>query len=88
MFHSYMIGALLGQFIMGALIGGAVPLIVAIIRRRWKLGIFALITCGVMALVHSWASIICGVVFLIIVIALKPEYTQVKGNKMEDELYD
>ena len=60
-----MLGVYLGQILMGALIGGLIPLIIFFVKKRWGLGVTALISCGIVTLIHPIASIVVGIIFLI-----------------------
>ena len=65
MYQSYMIGFYLGKFIAGALIGGGIPFIIYAVKKQWGLGFLALVVCGLVGFIHSIASIIAGILFLI-----------------------
>ena len=61
----YMIGDLLGRFAAGALIGGLVPMIIFAYKKQAGLGIFGMVSCGMLAFAHPIASIVCGIGFLV-----------------------
>ena len=68
---SYMAGAYLGLFLGGALIGGLIPFIICLFKKRLSMGFAALLLCGLAAFIHSMASIVLGVVFIVAAIRAK-----------------
>ena len=72
MLETFIVSMYLGQYLSGALIGGLIPFIIAFIKKRWGLGVMAFILCGAAALLHSVASIVVGIVFIVIAIKSDP----------------
>ncbi len=65
MYGSYMTGMYLGQFLAGAIIGGIIPFIIFVVKKRWKLAFLSLLACGAAGLLHPIAGIAAGVLFII-----------------------
>lgn len=84
----YIVGFYFGKIVTGALLGGLIPTIVAFCKRRWGIGALGLVVCGLASLIHSWASVVAGIIFLIIAIVLDSPYPVKKGNKYEDKLFE
>ena len=65
MYGSYMEGYYFGRFIAGALIGGIIPFIIFAVKKRWGFAFLSLLLCGLASFIHSIASIVAGVIFII-----------------------
>ena len=65
MIGMYMLGFYLGRFTAGAVIGGIISFIIFVRKKRWGLGFLALLTCGLVGLIHPIASIVIGILFII-----------------------
>ena len=60
-----------GMILTGAVIGGGIPLIISIVKKRPGIGVGALICCGVVSPIHPAASLFVGLVFLVATIVIK-----------------
>lgn len=81
MLEIYILGLYFGKFIAGAVVGGIGPLIIAFVKKRWGLGVAAFLLCGVAAFIHSIASIVVGVIYLIVTIKAYPAYPKYKEDR-------
>lgn len=76
LYYAYLLGSISGKFLTGAMIGGLIPMIIAFVKRRWGIGLAAVLLCGVASFLHSVASIVVGVIFLIAAIKAYPAYRE------------
>ncbi len=62
----YYLGFLLGRFLISSAIGGIIPMIISLRKKRWGVGAVAMIFCGVGGCIQPIISLITGVFFIIV----------------------
>ncbi len=73
MLNAYRTGVSFGTFTAGALIGGGLAFIVFAFKKRWGAAFLSLLACGAISFLHPIASVVTGVIALIIAIVSKNE---------------
>lgn len=89
MYSTYMLGFYFGLCLTGAIVGGVIPLIISIVKKRIGIGVLAFFSCGLVALIESWVSILVGIGFIIFLLATKKKKSE-KEVELEnyEEMYE
>ncbi len=61
----YTIGAYVGKILLGALIGGLIPIIIAIVKKRPKYGLISCLVCALSGIIHPLAAALMGLICII-----------------------